>query len=195
MARPRSTEADQSILDAAIGEYAQRGLEGMSVDAVAARAGVSKATIYRRYPSKIDLVVGAAFQMCEEQSMRPDTGTVRGDLTAQLRNLTRMLADPVLGAAKRRLIIDANQNADLARMHRELVEQRRAHTTAVFQRGIERGELRADFDLEFAADQIGGPIFYRHLLMHEIVDDAYIGRVVDAFLDRYGVEVSVAAPR
>jgi AcrR family transcriptional regulator len=186
MARPRSTEADQSILDAAIGEYAQRGLEGMSVDAVAARAGVSKATIYRRYPSKVDLVVAAAFQMCEEQSMRPDTGTVRGDLTAQLRNLTRMLADPVLGAAKRMLIIDANQNADLARMHRELVEQRRAHTTAVFQRGIERGELRPDFDLEFAADQIGGPIFYRHLLMHEIVDDAYIDRLVDNFMERYG---------
>jgi AcrR family transcriptional regulator len=165
----------------------------MSVDAVAARAGVSKATIYRRYPSKVDLVVAAAFQMCEEQSVRPDTGTVRGDLTAQLRNLTRMLADPVLGAAKRMLIIDANQNDDLARMHRELVEQRRSHTTAVFQRGIERGELRPDFDLEFAADQIGGPIFYRHLLMHEIVDDDYIDRVVDAFVERYGAETHASA--
>jgi AcrR family transcriptional regulator len=187
MARPRSTEADTAILDAAIGEYACRGLEGLSVDAVAARAGVSKATIYRRYPSKVDLVVAAAYRMCEEQSIRPDTGSVRGDLVAQLANLRRMLADPVLGAAKRMLIVDATQNDDLASTHRELVEQRREHTLALFRRGIERGELRPDFDLEFAADQIGGPVFYRHLLMHEIVDDAYIDRVVDGFLAHYGV--------
>jgi AcrR family transcriptional regulator len=191
MARPRSTEADTAILDAAIGEYSRRGLEGMSVDAVAARAGVSKATIYRRFPSKIDLIVAAAFQMCEEQSMRPDTGTVRGDLLAQLQNLRRVLADPVLGAAKRMLIIDAIQNEDLARMHRELVEQRRGLTIDVLNRGIARGELRDDFDLEFAADQIGGPIFYRHLLMHEIVDDAYIEQLVADFVARYGARSAV----
>jgi len=193
MARPRSTEADTAILDAAIGEYARRGLEGMSVDTVAARAGVSKATIYRRYPSKVELIVAAADQMCEEQSIRPDTGTVRGDLLAQLGNLCRVLADPVLGAAKRMLIIDAIQNDNLARMHRELVEQRRALTLDVFRRGIDRGELRPDFDVEFAVDQLGGPIFYRHLLMHEIVDDAYIERLVDDFLARYGVESRTSA--
>jgi AcrR family transcriptional regulator len=187
--RPRSAEADAAIIDAALEEYQASGYGGLSVDEVATRAGVSKATIYRRYPSKVDLIVAAAFQMCEEQSIRPDTGTVRGDLLAQLQNLRRMLADPVLGAAKRMLIIDAIQNDDLARMHRELVEQRRGLTLDVFRRGIERGELRPDFDLEFAADQFGGPVFYRHLLMHEIVDEPYIERLVDDFIARYGASV------
>ena len=185
--RPRSTEADRAILDAAIVEYGKGGLEGLSVDAVAARAGVSKATIYRRYPSKVDLVIAAAELMCEENVPDLNTGSVRGDLLATLRNLRRMLEDPVLGAAKRMLVTDALQNDDLASMHAGLVATRRAHTLEMLQAAAARGELRDDIDLEFATDQIGAPVFYRHLLMHEKVTDAYIDQVVDAFVDRYCV--------
>jgi AcrR family transcriptional regulator len=185
--RPRDPECDRAILDAALAEYAEGGLDGLSVDAVAMRAGVSKATIYRRYPGKVDLVIAAASMACEESSPRPDTGTLRGDLTAVLRNTRRTLEDPVVGAAKRKLIFDATQNDELAVMHRDLVRRRREVTITVLRRAIERGELQPDLDLEFACDTLGAPVFYRYLLMHDRVSDKYIDKIVDGFLTRYGV--------
>jgi AcrR family transcriptional regulator len=191
--RPRSTEVDDAILDAAVVEYAAGGLEGMSVDAVAARAGVSKATIYRRYPSKVDLVIAAATYLCVEHSVPVDTGTLRGDLVQTLENLRDLLVDPVMGVAKRRLVSDAMQNDDLARAHRGLVLQRREAVLEMLRRAVARGELRTDADLELATDELGAPLFYRHMLMHEVVDDAYIAQVVDSFVSRYGAEAAVTA--
>jgi AcrR family transcriptional regulator len=185
--RPRSIEADQAIVEAALAEYAQYGLDALSVDAVAARAGVSKATIYRRYPGKVDLVTAAANLACEESSPNTDTGSLRGDLKATLRGLRNMLDDPVLGAAKRMLLFDAVNNEELARMHKDLVQRRRARTKEMFRRAIDRGELQPDLDLEFACDALGAPVFYRHLMMHERVSDRYIEKVIDGFIARYGL--------
>jgi AcrR family transcriptional regulator len=183
--RPRSVECDHAILQAALTEYAANGLDGMSVDAVASRAGVSKATIYRRFPSKVELVVAAAFAIAEDTAPKPDTGSLRGDVTAALSNLRRLLEDPVLGAAVRRLVTDAASNDELAHMHSDFVNQRREGTYEAFRRAIARGELRADVDLAFAADTLVGPFFYRHLVMHETVDDAYLDAVVDTFVRSY----------
>ena len=193
MARPRSTQCDRAILDAALAEYARNGLDGMSVDAVAARGGVSKATIYRRYPSKAVLVVAAANAAAEEQAPIPDTGSVRGDMTTALRNLRRLLDDPILGAAKRMLLVEAERNDELARMHAEEVRDRRHGMFNVFRRGIERGELRPDIDVEFAADTVGAPVFYRHLVSRARITDAYIAQIVDEFLARYGVQSAALA--
>ncbi len=189
--RPRSLVCDHAILDAALAEYAANGLDGMSVDAVAARAGVSKATIYRRYPSKAELVAAAALQAADEQAPIPDTGSVRGDLTSALRNLRRLLDDPVVGAAKRMLLVDARRNEQLGRMHTESVRERRQGMFEVFRRGIERGELDPDIDVEFAADRIGAPVFYRHLVTRARITDAYIDQMIDEFLARYGVRQEV----
>src|SRR5262252_4810882 len=131
--RPRSIECDEAIIEATIAEYAYNGIDGLSVDAVAARAGVSKATIYRRYPSKVDLVVAAATTICET-SPKPDFGSLRADLTATLENLRAMLEDPVLGAVKRMLLVDAARNDDLAVTHSELVAARREASRAIFLR-------------------------------------------------------------
>lgn len=184
--RPRSVECDHAILDAALSEYATRGLDGLSVDAVAARAGVSKATIYRRYPSKVELVIAAASTLAEEAAPKPDTGAIVDDLAGNLRNLAKMLADPVLGAAVRQMVVDAPHNDDLARMHREFVEERRTVTRAQLRRAIERGELRAGFDLDFALDELVGPLFYRNVMLGDQVDVAYIDQILDAFFARYG---------
>jgi AcrR family transcriptional regulator len=192
--RPRSTECDHAILDAALAEYATRGLEGMSVDAVAARAGVSKATIYRRYPSKVELVVAAAFVIAEETAPTVDTGVLRDDLLVSLRNLARILSDPLLGAAKRMMISDAARNEDLARLQRESVHERRARMLHVLRSAVDRGELRDDIDVEFAADTLGAPLFYRHLVMNERVTNEYIDRVIDEFLARYAVRQDVGVP-
>lgn len=185
--RPRSPVCDHSILDAALAEYAANGLDGMSVDAVAARAGVSKATIYRRYPSKAALVAAAACKAADEHAAMPDTGSVRGDLTIALQNLRRLLDDPVVGAAKRMLLVDADRDEELARMHTESVRHRREGVFDAFRRGVARGELSPDIDVEFAADRIGAHVFYRNLVTRVPVTDAYIDQVVDEFLARYGV--------
>jgi AcrR family transcriptional regulator len=190
--RPRSPACDHAILDAALAEYAANGLDGMSVDAVAARGGVSKATIYRRYPSKAALVVAAALKAADEQAPIADTGSVRGDLTTALRNLRRLLDDPVVGAAKRMLLVDAHRNEELARMHGESVRDRRQGVFDVFRRGVERGELLPDIDVEFAADRVGAHVFYRNLVTRVPITDAYIDQIVDEFLTRYGVRQSAA---
>jgi AcrR family transcriptional regulator len=185
--RPRSAECDRLILDTALAEYAARGLEGMSVDAVAARAGVSKATIYRRYPSKEELVVAAVLVMADETAPKPDTGSLRGDVSASLQNLRALLADPVLGAATRMLVSDVLHHDGLATMHREFVRMRREGTFDAFRRAIARGELDPEVDFDFAADILSAPLFYRHLVMRETVTDEYVERVVDNFIARYGV--------
>jgi AcrR family transcriptional regulator len=185
--RPRSPECDRAILDAALVEYAQNGFDGLNVDVVAARAGVSKATIYRRYPSKVELVMAAAFTICDEATVEPDTGSLHGDITVALQNLRRLLEDPVFGAAKRMLIADALRNEELAEMHADLVRARRARHAAIFQRAMERGELRPDVDIEFLNDAMSSPLFYRVIIMHRPVDDAYIEEVVRSFMAAYGV--------
>ena len=186
MARPRSVACDHAILDAALAEYATNGLGGMSVDAVAARAGVSKATIYRRYPSKAALVVAAAFTIADETAPKPDTGSLRGDLTANLQNLRKLVSHPVLGDAIKRMQVDALQNDELAQMHEEFVGERRNATRAQLLRAIERGELRDDTDLDFALDTIAAPLFYRHLVSRAAITSAYVDKIVDEFIARYG---------
>jgi len=184
--RPRSAECDRAILDAAIHEYATRGFDGMSVDAVAARAGVSKATIYRRYPSKIDLVIASAYFIADERAPKPDTGTLRGDLEASMLALSRMMRDPELGRVLRMVIGDSDRHPRLGEMHQEFMHARRRGTKAAFERAIARGEMRADVDLEIAADCLGGPLFYRHVVSGMPIDDAYVRELVDTFIRAYG---------
>ena len=184
--RPRSVECDHAILDAALSEYATRGLDGMSVDAVAARAGVSKATIYRRFASKVELVVAAASTIAEETAPKPDTGALIEDLTGNLANLCKLLGDPIVGASIRQIVVDAPHNEDLARMHREFVEKRRDATRAQLRSAIDRGELRPEINVDFALDELVGPVFYRYLMLGDEVDHDYIDQVVEAFLARYG---------
>jgi AcrR family transcriptional regulator len=184
--RPRSVECDHAILEAAVSEYAARGLDGMSVDAVAARAGVSKATIYRRYPSKEKLIIAAAFTIARETAPKADTGSLRGDLITSVRNLRNVLGDPLLGRATCRLVVDATQNDEIEEMHLAYVRERRQGAFDAFERAIARGELRADTDMEYAADTLSAPIFYHHLVLHELVDDAYLDHIVDEFIARFG---------
>jgi AcrR family transcriptional regulator len=184
--RPRSIECDRAILDAALEEYGTHGYEGMSVDAVALRAGVSKATIYRRFESKLELVTAAMYQVAEDRKPTPDTGSLAGDLRVLLTHLGELTKDSTLGCNVRMMVADGLRNPELGAVHDEFVQFRRTGTKLVLERAITRGELRADTDLEVAADVLGGPVFYRHLVSHMPVDDAYLDEVLHAFLRAYG---------
>jgi AcrR family transcriptional regulator len=190
--RPRSSEADRAILDAALAEYAAGGIDGLTVDNVAARAGVSKATVYRRYPCKSDLVIAAAQQCADERLPRTDTGDIKRDLRVALGELQAMMIDPVVGAALRMLIGDAPRDEKLLSMHRDFAAARRAGTIRLLEAAVGRGQLRADIDLHTAADVLVGPLFMRFLVTSEPIGDAYLDTLVDDFVRAYGSPQTIA---
>jgi AcrR family transcriptional regulator len=183
--RPRSTEADRAILDAAIVEYGAHGLNAFTVDAVAARAGVSKATIYRRYPSKVDLVIAAAHECAVTRAPAAPTGDLRADLHGVLERLRTMIDDPTVGRAMRMLVADAHRDEQLHEEHREFLKTKRRFTTQLLEAAVARGELRADLDPYTAAEHLVGPLFYRFLVSGDPITDAYIDHAVDSFLRTY----------
>lgn len=178
--RPRSVEADRAILDAALHEYAAKGFDGLCVDVVAARAGVAKATIYRRYASKADLVMAACTRLAQEAAPVPDTGELRKDLRMRLGSLRDLFA--TVGPVIRRLVAERGDFPELDAAHAAFVAERRAEMAVVFDRACERGELVAGYDVDVVFDQLTGPLFYRFLLHDEIVDDAYIDHIIDTLL-------------
>jgi AcrR family transcriptional regulator len=184
--RPRSPERDAAILKATLAEYGEHGFDSMSVEGVAARAGASKATIYRRYDSKLALVA-AALEHAGAQRQVAGTGTLAGDVDAVLRHLVELTRDPVHGPGLRHIVADGLRNPELGDVYAAFVRQRRSVTHALLREAIERGELRADVDLDLATDAIGGPIFYRHLITHLPIDDELVAQVKAAFLAAFAV--------
>ncbi len=179
--RPRNVAADRAILDAALDEYAERGYEGFCVDAVAARAGVAKATVYRRHCSKLALVMAAVDAFVVEESPSPDTGTLRGDLLQRVRSLRR-LATGERGSVIRRLASDSGTFPEVAEAHRAFIATRRTEGRALVQQAVARGEIASTVDAELIADLTVGPVFYRAILTNEPISDSYLRNLVDAAL-------------
>jgi AcrR family transcriptional regulator len=179
--RPRSAACDAAILDATLAEYGELGFDRLSIEGVAARAGVGKATVYRRYDSKVALVA-AALQHAGAQRPIVGTGTLAGDVDVVLRHLVELTRDPVHGPGLRHIVADGVRHPELGEVYAAFVRQRRTMTHALLREALERGELRADVDLELATDAIGGPIFYRHLITHLPIDDELVTQVRAAFL-------------
>jgi AcrR family transcriptional regulator len=179
--RPRSIACDEAILRAALHEYAEKGYDGMSVDAVATRAGVGKATIYRRYQNKTDLVVAAASAAAHEDWAPPSGDDLRGDLRAVLEKV-RGVFGTTTGRAARMILADSLSHPDLADAFHALVAQRRAPTRRIIERAMARGEVSARVDAGVIADMLGGPVFYRLFISGDPVDDDYLESVVDTVL-------------
>ena len=179
--RPRSIECDQAILRAALDEYAERGYDGMSVDAVAARAGVGKATIYRRYQCKTDLVMAAAAAVVHEDWEPPTGDDLQRDLRTALVHL-RGIYGTTAGRAARRVVADSVSHPDLADAFHGLVAQRRAHTRRMIEQGVARGELSSRVDADVVTDMLSGPVFYRLFISGDPVDDAFLDSVVETAL-------------
>jgi len=178
--RPRSEEADRAILQAATQTLAERGLAGMSIEEVAARAGVGKATIYRRWNSRGTLALDAFLAEFQGQQPRPDTGSLRGDLLAALRawirSVTRTSAGPILAG----LIAEAQRDPELAQAWRErVIEQLRIQHRTLLDRAVARGEIAADTDYEVVLDVLFGAAYHRLLQGHQPLTDVFARQVVD----------------
>ena len=182
--RPRSQKAQKAVLDAAADLLLSRGLSAVSMDEVAERAGVSKATIYRWWPTKETLALDALYT--EWAAARPlprDTGTLRGDLLSLLRPWARLTATRPYGRVLAALLTEAQTDPVFAAEYRRrFVEPRRDQARAVFHRAIDRGEIPADTKIEVALDLLYGPIYHRLLHGHAPLNDRFVRDVVDMLM-------------
>ena len=157
--RPRSPEADRAIVDAALELVADGGVGAFCVEGVAARAGVSKTTIYRRFPSKEALLAEALGTLNDDLPPTPDTGGVRGDLVLMLRSWSETYEGSHKARMMPRMMSAARTHPELYRTYYEqVVEPRRERFRQALRRGIERGEVRDEVDLELAVSSIIGPM-------------------------------------
>jgi AcrR family transcriptional regulator len=178
--RPRSAEADRAILRAAVDLLADEGYGGMTMEGVAVRAGVGKATVYRRWPSKSALVVDAVSACRENSGPPPDTGSARGDLLAYVRGVLHHLRTSDAGRVMPALITELARSPELARAFREgLIQPRRARIVEAVQRGVERGEVREGIDPEVVADAVVALLQHRFLVTGMQLDDALPERILD----------------
>src|SRR4029453_9863731 len=157
--RPRSEEAHRAILDAALELLVEVGYSGLTVEGIASCAGVGKATIYRRWASKLPLVIEAFAQLpALEES---DTGDLVTDLERMLRSYLEVFASTPLGAVVPSLAGELPHNPELMELFAPLVRARRQPLLRALERAVARGEIPADLDLDLAADLIFGPITVR----------------------------------
>jgi AcrR family transcriptional regulator len=182
MGRPREARADRAILSATLELMAEHGVHDVRVDEVAGRAGVGKATIYRRYRSKDELITAAVAGLVSEITV-PDTGWTRADLLSLMRSAVEVYRGSVEAAVMPSLVDAMSRDAELARLFREgFLARRRAALRAVLERGIERGDLRGDLDVDLALDVLGGPLFYRLLITGGPIDEQLAEGVVELIL-------------
>jgi AcrR family transcriptional regulator len=183
--RPRSERARQAILAAAMDLLLERGLRAMSMEEVAERAGVGKATIYRWWDTK-DLLALDALSSAWATPRRVterDTGSMRGDLLAQIRPWLRQLNEKPYGRVIAGLVAEAQTDPEFAELYRDrFVRPRRDATRPLLLRAIDRGEIAADTDLDVALDLLYGPIYHRLLHGHAPLTDRFIQQVIDAVI-------------
>jgi AcrR family transcriptional regulator len=182
--RPRSEEADRAILSAAVEILSERGLSGMSIEEVAARAGVSKATVYRRWSSKGLLALDAFVAEFRALQPLPDTGSLRGDLRAALRAWVSAVTRTPMGPMLTGLIAEAQHDESLRSAWRDRVlEPLRAQHRIMLDRAAARGELATSADHEVVLDLFFGAAQHRLLLGHLPMSDEFIDQVVSIIVN------------
>jgi AcrR family transcriptional regulator len=178
--RPRSERAHQAILDATNEILEARGFVDLTMDEVAQRAGVSKPTIYRRWPTKGMLVFEAFSADFQTRQPLPDTGNLRGDLLAALRGWIKVVKGTVTGRTLRGLVAEVQRDPELAEIWRErFVAPVRARNLTLIDRAVERGEISASADPEVMLDMVYGPAYHRLLQSHLPLSDRFAQTVVD----------------
>jgi AcrR family transcriptional regulator len=159
--RPRDPKTDERIIEAAAELLRQRGFERMTVDDVAAGAGVGKATVYRRWPSKDDLAVAAMERLYSVEMPQPDTGSIRTDLAENYRAVLTFVRSPQGSAYLKMSIAESVRDERIAALYRKATERAESQARKMYVRAMERGEIRTDVDLDCCVQWLGGLIAVR----------------------------------
>jgi AcrR family transcriptional regulator len=180
--RPRSPKTQEKILKAAYEMLNEVGFMDLTIEGVAARAEVGKPTIYRRWKTKAALAMDAFLEAVNPELTFPDTGTASEDFREQMQKIVKLMNSPK-GEVLASVIGYGQANEELIAAFREnWLIPRRKDAKKIFQRGVERGELRADVDVEVAIDALYSPLFYRLLLKHQPLTDKLVNELVDVVM-------------
>jgi AcrR family transcriptional regulator len=175
------------MLAATLDLLAERGVHGFSTDDVATRAGIGKGAIYRRHASKEELVRAAVGSLVDEGIAIPDTGSTRDDIRTLMQEAVALYGSSERPQLMPNLVAAMAEMPELARTVREgWLARRRAALGEVLLRGIERGDLRPDTDVELALDLLGGPLFYRLLITGGPIDGRLAEGVSELLLRGFG---------
>ena len=181
--RPRSERARLAVLEAAADLLIEGGLAAATIEAVAARAGVSKVTIYKWWPTRGSVAIDAYFHRFKETIEFADSGDLAADLTAQIALLVEAFRGQA-GVVMAELIGLAQSDPVLAATLRQRwLEPRRAASAAVLRRAVERGQIRPDTDIAALLDQLYAPLYYRLTMGHEPLDRALAPTLVRTVLE------------
>jgi AcrR family transcriptional regulator len=182
--RPRSRNTDKAILKAASEIVIASGLAEMTIEGVAERAGVGKASIYRRWPSKGALAFDAVVDTILTAEPTPDKGSLEGDLVHVAESWVRLANMRRVGRTLAHFIAEAQSDPDLAVAWRErFVDRIRTARRPIIERAIARGEIPAGSDPELIMDLLYGPLYHRYLNRHLPLDESFardVARMVAA---------------
>lgn len=182
LGRPRSEAARRAILRAAGDLLARDGFAAVTMEAIAAEAGVGKATLYRWWPCKAGVLMDAFLSANGPCPPFPDTGCLREDLRRQMGGLAEALAGP-FGAILAGVLAEAQADPGAAAAFRErYLAPRRAEARQALARGQARGEVRADADLDTATDALYGPLLYRLLAGHAPLTPCFVDSLIALLL-------------
>jgi AcrR family transcriptional regulator len=176
----RDENARIAVLHAADDLLVERGFGGVTVEGIAARAGVAKQTIYRWWPSKVDILLDTLIDDASHQLAIPDAGSAVESARRYLRSLARFLSRNPAGRVLLALIGEAQHDQAMAAVfHQRYLDPQRDAEREMLQRGIASGELAADLDVEAALDALLGPVFYRALTGAKIPQPFIDGLIAD----------------
>ncbi|HZW91944.1 MAG TPA: TetR/AcrR family transcriptional regulator [Candidatus Eremiobacteraceae bacterium] len=180
--RPRSEEARQAILRSALKLLGKNGFAHLTIEDVAAQASVGKATVYRWWPDKAALIADAFASSTTQKLHFPDTGSVCTDMSQQMRQLVKVFRSR-RGRIVSALLGGGQSDRNLIAAFRErFLWPRRKEAYATLQRGIRRGELRKDVDMDLILDSLYGPIYMRFLIRHDRLTPDFVDHLCELIL-------------
>jgi AcrR family transcriptional regulator len=193
--RPRSAQAHKAILEATLELLAQEGFQGLSIEDIAARAGVGKTTIYRRWSSKDELVIDAIHEVQIDLST-VDTGNFRDDLVILFKSAYKgLMTHPLLPQLVLRLISEYQNNPEIFQVFlNQLLIPRFQQFMHMVEKAKAREEIRRDIDWTLALELIAGPIFFHLLITHNLApamsssDDKWVEQMIDAVMHGIGTK-------
>lgn len=178
--RPRSEQSRQAILAAAGELMLEGGLATATVDAIAARAGVGKATIYKWWPSRAAVALEGLMVAASSSWEVPAGASAMEALTEHMRAVTRLFTQTPAGALMQSLAADAQSQPEIAdALRQQWLEPRRAVSMEIVREGMRSGQLRQDLDLEATVDIVYAPVYYRLLFGHAPLDETAIEPLID----------------
>ncbi|MDG4664406.1 TetR/AcrR family transcriptional regulator [Mycobacterium sp. 236(2023)] len=175
--RPRDERLDDVIVSAAIAEVGAKGWTGATIEGIAARAGVGRATIYRRWSSKTELFHYAASSITQPVEV-PETGSLSEDLFAAVLPIADMLARPDLDALLPALLVEAATDGSIRDTLRTFATRSRQQAVAAVERARQAGEIASSTDADALVQMVAGGLLYRRLLLGEAVDASAVRTLI-----------------